>query len=144
MWSSPLLLSLKAFPLEPCLHSNNSELKRGCWVYLHCILAEWTRNSNWCFVWDWNRRAYGTPSSAMQYSKRSYIIHLLFPLFLRSHPQSVTVWLFLIWQACEAGVQNHDGLALQLLVGRVDIGMIMRHSFQKNGWINNQSLVWEE
>lgn len=112
------------------------------WVYLHCILPVWT-NSNWCLVWDWNRWAYGTPSSAMQYSKRSYIIHLFFSVFGEPSSKCQRQTL-LIWHACEAGVQNLDGLALQLLVGWVDIGMIMRHSFQKNGWINKQSSVWEE
>lgn len=40
--------------------------------------------------------------------------------------------------------KNLDGLASQLLAGQTDIGMIMRHAFQKNEWINNQSSVWEE
>lgn len=53
--------------------------KRAGRVYLRCIVAVWV-HSNWCLVWAWKRWAYGTPSSAMQYSKRSYIIHLFFPL----------------------------------------------------------------
>lgn len=52
-------------------------------VYLSCIVPVW-EHASCCLVWAWKWRAYGTPSSAMQYSKRSYIIHLFPPLFWRA------------------------------------------------------------
>lgn len=57
--------------------------KRGGRVYRRCIVPVWA-HSNCSLVWDWKRWAYGTPSSAMQYSKRSYIIHLSFLSFWRA------------------------------------------------------------
>lgn len=112
-------------------------------VYLGCIVPVW-EHASCCLVWAWKWRAYGTPFSALQYSKRSYIIHLFSPHFFGELSSKCHWQTLLIWQVCEAAVQNLDGLASQLLVGRVDIGMIMRYSFEKNEWINNQSSVWEE
>lgn len=66
---------LSRYPLKP-LPQNCRSRQTGEAVYLGCASC--------CLVWAWKWRAYGTPSSAMQYSKRSYIIHLFSLFFWRA------------------------------------------------------------
>lgn len=122
----------RSLSLSPSVITGNK--KRGGWVYSHWIVLVRAR-----LLWHWKQWAYGTPSPAMQYSERCYIIHPSF--FLCFWRAILKVSQFdnfnLIWQACEAAsAKNLDGLALQLLTGRVDIGMIMRHTLFSKEWMN--------
>lgn len=151
VWSSPHLIS-QSFSLRKPTRAGTAALpvitgnrKREERVYLCCIEPAGA-HSNCSLVWDWKRRACGTPSSANAIFKE--ILHNSSFFFLLSFWWAIlkvsladpfnfdepvkpeckilTAWL---------GNFSRDG---------VDIGMIMRHSFQKNEWINNQSSVWEE
>lgn len=104
-------------------------------------------------VWHRKQRPRGTRSSAN--AVFSEILHnsslplLLFWRTTLKVSQADPFNLTSLWSRsrnldCLATSRGMEAVVVVVGAGGVDIGMVMRRSFQKNEWINKQSSVWVE